>query len=242
MSHHITAAVGPHVLASAVVLLLLRPTIRLARDPEAVMLHETIGRPVGRLSVASYTLGYADRYVIQLIAGTVPLGIYTLGYQLGEGALELVSSPVTNALLPRVISEWSDDDAERGRRLAFTTVRRGGIVIVGVSALAVPAVFLADRLGLLRVVSPAPELPAIMAIVAVAVGLQGLTRLAYGLLLAQGRPAEANRCFWQVVALSALTVPLATAAWGIVGTAAATLVGYGVLAGLMIRVARRETE
>jgi O-antigen/teichoic acid export membrane protein len=164
----------------------------------------------------------------------VAVGVYTLAYQHGEGALELVSAPVASALLPRVVSEWTSGEHEK----AWRTVRRGEAAVLGASAAALPVIFIADRLDLFRLISPNRHLPAIVAIISVAVGVQGTTKLSYGLLLAQGRPAAANLCFWQVVILSAVSVPIMTAAFGTVGTALATLLGYSALALLMDRAAR----
>src|SRR5439155_7377969 len=105
-----------------------RPTIS-PSDVSMTTESRTMGRPIGRLAAASYLLGYADRYVVNAVLGAVAVGIYTLGYQLGEGMLELVSAPITNALLPRVIAEWNDPG--RGPDVALRTVRRAAAVIIG---------------------------------------------------------------------------------------------------------------
>jgi O-antigen/teichoic acid export membrane protein len=229
------AAVVPQVVVTGALVLLLRPVVDLQPGDDRAADARRLGRPIGRLAAASYALGYADRYVLDLLLGPVAVGVYTLGYQLGEGALELVATPVASALLPRIVSEWNDGD----REAAWRTVRRGTLAVLGASAGAVPLIVLADRAGLLDLVSKSQRFPVVAGMIALAVGAQGTTKLAYGLLLAQGRPEAANRCFWMVVVLSAVTVPAMTQLWGIVGTAGATVVGYGTLAVLMHRAARQ---
>ena len=110
--------------------------------------------------------------------------------------------------------------------------------MLAASLLIIPVVLLADWTGLLGLVSERSELTVVTCIIALAVGAQGTTRMAYGLLLAQGRTDEANRCFWQVVGLSAVVVPLLSSIWGVVGCALATLIAYGTLSLLMHRAAR----
>lgn len=228
-------AVVPHLLLTAALVLFLRPAIAHRAPHHEVEAARAIATPIGRLAAASYALGYGDRYVLDLILGPVAVGVYTLGYQLGEGGLELVSAPIASALLPRIVSEWTAGNREE----AWRTVRRGEVAVLGASLAALPVIFVADRLGLLRLVSPDRDLPIIVALIAIAVGIQGTTKLSYGLLLAQGRPDAANRCFWRVVLLSAITVPPLTATWGVLGTALATVIGYGTLAVMMHRAAHQ---
>lgn len=235
LTHELVGAVLPQIAVTAVLVILLRPRVRHDAPAAEVAVASGIAAPSGRLAVASYALGYGDRYILDLLLGPVAVGIYTLGYQLGEGALELVSGPISSALLPRVVREWAAGDHDE----AWRTVRRGELAVLSASVAALPVVLVTDRAGLLDLVSPSPHLPTIVSLIAIAVGIQGTTKLSYGLLLAQGRAAAANRCFWQVVVLSAVTVPILTARFEIVGTAVATVLGYGALAILMRKEARR---
>jgi PST family polysaccharide transporter len=192
---------------------------------------KVIGGPIGRLAAASYALGYADRYVVAAFLGPAAVGVYTLGYQLGEGGVELVTQPVTSAALPRVVAEWNSPEADGHARARHTT-RRVAVGVIAFTAISPLFVFAADRLGWLAHIDPSPDLPVITAIVCVAVGIQGLTRLGYGLLLAQGRTDRALRVFLEVVALSVVVVPLLTWWSGLTGAAWATLIAYAILAGL----------
>jgi O-antigen/teichoic acid export membrane protein len=209
------------------------------RKPDPIVGEElrALGRPLSFLAVASYALGYADRYVILAMLGPPAVGVYSLGYQLGEGTLEAVSAPLTNALQSRLISEWTDPMA--GPSVATATAKRGAAVLLIGSAVAIPGLVLANTLGVLSLISEDHRLVFVAVLVAPAAGIQGITRLSQALLLAERKTRQAMMCFWQVVFLSAITVPLLTRAAGIVGTAVATLLGYSCLAGLTARQALR---
>ena len=188
----------------------------------------TIGRPVGQMSLASYSLGYGDYFVVQAMLGPTAVATYTLGYQLGAGAVELLTAPITSAALPRVVTKWHEGDAGRAEA-EHTAVRLGG-VILAITSVAVAAVFVLRPTGVFALISSDPRLPTITAIVAVAVGMQAITRLGYSFLLARGRTNWALRSFIFAGVLNLIAAVLLTYAFGLVGTAAATLLGYGSLA------------
>jgi O-antigen/teichoic acid export membrane protein len=207
-----------------------RPTTR-ARDEL-----RTLGRPLAWVAAATYLLAFADRFVVAAFLGPVAVGVYTLGYVLGQGLVEPVATPIVGALLPRVVAEWTDN--ARGPAVAMSTVRKGGLVLVAASAAVIPAIVVAERLGLLDLVSRDPDLPYVAGFVALGSGFYGIARLVYSPMLARRQTAAAATAYWLAVALGAVAVPALTAAWGIVGTAAATLVAYAALAALMVRAAR----
>lgn len=226
------SALIPHVAISFVVAAwLLGPT-----RPSGALSDQELratARPVSRLAVASYALGYADRYVVAFILGPAAVGVYSLGYRLAEGALELLTTPLVSALLPRTIEEWHDPAT--GPRAAEATVRRGAGILLAVTAVLVPVVVLAHTQGLLDRISDHRYFAAVVVLAAVGVGLSGVVRLLYGLMLAQGRAAQAMRTFWLALGLAAAVVPLMTYAMGIVGTAASSLAVYAILTILMAR-------
>jgi len=237
VSSSLAAIVLPNVAATAVVLVALGSVVTSSPDGAVRAGVRSIGRPVTVLLVVAYALGYADRYVIQAILGPVAVGVYTLGYQVGEGGIELLSGPVTNALLPRVIAEWHD--AERGPAAAFSTARRGAALHIALAIAAVPALLVADAIGLLDLISKDGQILEISIVVAVAAAIQGITRLSHGLLLAQNRLQRAVRWAVLVLVVSAVTVPVLTETEGIVGTAYATLIAYTLLATLFTLEALR---
>ncbi len=193
----------------------------------------TIGRPIARFSLASYVLGYADRYVIAILLGEAAVGVYTLAYAIGEGVLELVVTPISSAVLPRLVSTWNSP--EGGPEATWRIVRHAAAVVGAVTVLAPVAALALGTTGIFELVGPDPALPTLTAIVCAAIGIQGFTRLGYGVLLARGRTDDVFRAFVQAVAVSAVVVPLLTWRWGIVGAAWATLVGYSALAALTMK-------
>ncbi len=66
------------------------------------------------MSLASYRSAYVrDYFVVQAMLGPTAVATYTLGYQLGAGAVELLTAPITSAALPRVVTKWHEGDAGR---------------------------------------------------------------------------------------------------------------------------------
>ena len=93
---------------------------------------------------------------------------YTLAYQLGEGAMELITAPVTTAALPKVVHEWQTDDGGRDR--ARSLARRISLAILGLSVAAPLVVLAVAPTGIFEWISKDPDFPTIVAIVAAAVG------------------------------------------------------------------------
>lgn len=197
----------------------------------------TIGRPLGQLAVASYVLGYGDRFVVQAFLGPVAVATYTLGYQLGEGAMELATAPLTTAALPKVVGAWRSGPGGPGEARQIT--RRLGLGILALAAMAPVVVLVLAPTGIFDWISTNPEFPAVVAIVAAAVGLQSITRLVYGLLLADGRTQRilVNSIIGGIISVGAGVV--LTWQYGIVGAAWATLAGYASLAALSVWTVRR---
>lgn len=229
-------ALGPHVavsLALAAWLLAVRPPARPV--PQVLRDARGIGTPIARMSVASYALGYVDRYVVHWILGPAAVGVYTIGYTLGQGAIEFIMTPVTTALLPRIVSEWVTRSS--GPEVAVRTARRAAVFAVAITSLAVPVILLLSEIGLLDPASRDEALGPIAAIVAVAVGIHSVSRVCYALLLGAARSDLAMRAFWRALVVMAVTAPLFTEVWGIVGTAVATVVSYVFLAAAMMGAA-----
>lgn len=223
---------GPHIAVSLVFatwLFVIRPSAR--PSPQVLRDIRGIGTPIARLSVASYGLGYVDRYIVHWILGPSAVGVYTIGYTLGQGAIELVMTPVTTALLPRIVSEWVT--ASSGPDVAVRTARRAALFVLAVTCVAAPAILLLGEIGLLDPASHEGALGPVAALVAAAVGIHSVSRVCYALLLGAARSDRAMRAFWQALALMAVAAPLFTWAWGIVGTAVATVVSYAFLASAM---------
>lgn len=201
-------------------------------------LDRSIGRPVGRLSIASYALGYGDFFVVQAILGPAAVGVYNLGYQLGVGIVEVATTPITTVALPRIVS--ASQRGADGRREAERTALRLGAMVIGISVVAPLCLLALVPTGVYELISPDPALPIVAAIVAVAVGVQSLTRLGYGFLLASGRTNTALRSFLVAGAVNLIAAGILTWLFGLVGTAIATVIGYGLLATITIWTVRQQ--
>lgn len=195
-----------------------------------------IGRPVSQMSLASYALGYGDFAVVQVLLGPSAVAVYTLGYQLGIGAVELLTTPITAAAMPRIVASYQS--GEEGKAEAVSTALRLGALILGITALASVAALALGMTPAFDWISEDPIVSTITAIVALAVGLQSLTRLAYSFLLARGRTDWALRSYLVAGAFNLLVSIGLTHALGLTGAALATLLGYGSLALITIWAAR----
>jgi O-antigen/teichoic acid export membrane protein len=231
----LAACVLPNIAAGLLVVAVMARRPVAGQTPESRLVLRRIGRPMARLSIASYALGYGDRYIVAGMLGPRALGLYALAYQFGEGSLEVLSTPAASALQPRVIGEWNDPT--RGPKVAFRTIRRAAVALSLLGIAAAPAFLLAGHFGILDLISTDDRFAVIAAIVAVGVGVVGVGRLFGAVLLAQGAPERAVPAAWGVVLLSAAVVPALTYAWGVIGSAIATLIAYVVLTGLYARIA-----
>lgn len=187
--------------------------------------------------VTSFFNYRADVFLLNwLLAPTVALGkagqvgLYSIAVSLAEMAFYVPDS-ISSILFPRVASGLRAD-ADR----TVPTIARLTVTITFVCALAlVPAALIGVHLLLPEY---AGSLPALVAILPGVVAL-GLSKVLAGYLtgLGQARPtviASSTALVLNVV-FNLLLIP----PWGIVGAAIASLISYGVHAGLMLRASCR---
>jgi PST family polysaccharide transporter len=237
----VTAAVLPNVVVGVVLAIAMRP-VPIARPTQDSSDSLTrIGRPVSITLLASYIVGYGDRYVVQAILGPAALGAYTIAYQLGEGLVEVASSALSGSLQPRIIAEWNDPGGG-GHARAIRTAKRGAFAIVLAAACVAGGIVVADQLGLLARLTDVPDAGPITAIIALGVGFNGIVRVSAALFLAEGRPGRAVPAVWTSVGLAAVVVPLLTWQYGLAGAAVANLVVYVVMGVLYGRLALRPSS
>ena len=74
------------------------------------------------VSIQNILFVYLDRVFIKYFMGNTPVGIYTLGYMLGQG-LSIVYEAVSQAILPRVYTEMRVDYNGTLRRLEHFSYR-----------------------------------------------------------------------------------------------------------------------
>ncbi|MFC6988175.1 lipopolysaccharide biosynthesis protein [Haloplanus sp. GCM10025708] len=83
-------------------------------------------------------LTFVDRVLIELLAGTAAVGIYSSNYALVQTGLPLVLSPLVQAAHPAIMTEWSGDNHEAMRGLIaeysryFLLLGVGATVFAGV--------------------------------------------------------------------------------------------------------------
>jgi O-antigen/teichoic acid export membrane protein len=213
-------------------------SLRLAREGLA------FGLPLVPHSVAAWVLNLSDRWLIgALIVNAtlahVMVGIYTLGYQLGQ-IVALVAFSVNAAWVPFF---YQRGEGPHGPALLreLTTLSMGGLAMLGVSvSLLTPeavAVLAPDSWG------PDASLAVLVTpLVALACLIQGLYLMAVSPIFLQRRTAVLPLITIAAgalnVALNVILIPVV----GIVGAGLSTVVGYTTLALLTIWYARRSYD
>jgi O-antigen/teichoic acid export membrane protein len=222
------AVIGSYSAASFVALVAFGDLgVRRPATSDHAELRATWG-PVAAANVAGYALNNGDQYVLAGLRGPATVGVYALGYQLGGGIVGVLTTPVAGAFAPRIVKEWNDPDA--GPRQSARSAALAAGAIVGLAMLTVPVLVVGAWLHVTRLVVHDRHLVPVAAIVALATGVHVASSVAYSsILIAAGRAATVSRISWVTVLVSAIAVPVLTATIGIVGTALATLVGYGLM-------------
>jgi O-antigen/teichoic acid export membrane protein len=185
------------------------------------------------VNVAMLVLGISDRYFLRYAWGLPTVAVYALSYKLGSAAPQMVSMPF---LLAWPAFVYAGTSTPRTGQLVSSAAlylwASGLFLVVTVSAAATPLIMLFGGAGFLAGV---PVLP----IVAVGGLLGGVMNIVMSAVVASGR------FFWNMTALlivaaillglNALLIP----PYGMLGAAAATLLGYALGAVAAVVLARR---
>jgi O-antigen/teichoic acid export membrane protein len=233
-------ASGVVVLAVTVALLLRRRPAGLDRDIAEEGLR--FGLPLVPHSIAGWVLNLSDRWVIGLTIGLAAaaaqrqIGIYSLGYQLGQ-AVAVVAISLNTAWVPFF---YVRGDHERGPDLLreMTTLSVGALailtVMIGVLAPEVVAVLAptswGTEAGVAAVVTP---------LVAIACLIQGFYFMAVSPIFLQRRTAILPLFTLAAGALNVGLNVLLIPRLGVVGAGWSTIAGYGLLAVGTVWYARR---
>ena len=195
-------------------------------------------RSLASYNLASNALNNGDQYLLALIAGPATVGLYSLGYMIGGGVVALVAEPVTGVIGPRIIRSWGSGGD--GRERAYSMARSWALAI-GVLGLTMAAgVWLAGYLGWLDFVSTNPDLRWIAAVVAAAIGFHIAASVSFQTILyLQRQTGLLSRSAWVALIVSVPAVVGLTLAFGVIGTAVATFVSYGVMALFQVVAAAR---
>lgn len=233
----VAAALIPNVVVGICLAIAMRPVPIARPTTRSTTSLIEIGRPVAITLLASYLLGYGDRFVVQGVLGPAALGAYTIAYLLGEGLVEIFSVSISGALQPRIIAEWQEPSSGPSR--AIRTAKRGGVAILVSAGCVAIALLLANLLDLTSRLTDVPDITPIAVLVAIGVGFNGTVRVSASLFLAEGRPSRAVPLVWATVGVAVVLVPLLTWLHGLTGAAVANLAVYVMLAALYGRRAFR---
>lgn len=193
------------------------------------------GFPAAASSIGTWLLSGADRYVIEYSRGATEVGLYSMGYGIGDVIMMLVSAFILTAT-PTLMITYESDNREITSQLLSQLTRIflliGLPATVGISALAAPVI---------RLLTTESYYPASVVIPFVAFGdlTYGLCLLSYtGLQTAKKSPVMARN--WVAAgALNILLNIIFVPRFGFVAAAVNTLVSYMALLLLNIKSANK---
>ncbi len=234
---YVLACAGVQWLAAIIGVIAARPTVTRAWDRALMVRAFRLGLPLSIGYLANFVLAAGDRLVIQSVAGLDAVARYQIAYTVGSIPILLLGF-TNQAWLPRIAG--IRDGAERVR---VAGASRDGLYLV------VTPVFLGITLGApiaLQIVGTAAFHPETLLGVVFMVALAAFPVVAYGAsqrLLVAMRRTRAVVAITIVAAvvnigLNLLLVPVI----GVLGSAAATFVAFGVLAALQLVVLRRSSR
>ncbi len=195
-------------------------------------------RSLSSYNIATYALNNGDQYLLGALRGPTLVGVYALGYTLGAGIVSLVAEPVIGILSPRMIREWESPD--QGPQKAMSTALRGSLLLIFTGATLSVGVALAGGLGLLRFITPRTAVGGVAAIVALAMTAHNTSSLSFqSILFLRHRTRAMSNAAWVTVVLAIPAIAALTIAFGVIGTALATLFAYTLMALIQALLVRR---
>jgi O-antigen/teichoic acid export membrane protein len=199
-------------------------------------------RSLSSYNFASYALNNGDQYILGALKGPTVVGVYSIGYVLGAGIVSLVAEPVTGLLSPRIIKEWESPDKGPGK--AKSTALRGSLLLLVTGAVLTTAIALAGGLGLLHFVTRRAAVGGVAAIVAAAMVVHNASALSFqSVLYLRKKTKLLSAAAWLTVVVAIPAILILTIAFGVIGTAIATLVAYAIMAliqGYLVRKLDRD--
>ena len=191
------------------------------------------GVPMIGFELAGTTLHIGDRYVIQTMLGSTPLGIYSVAFTFCEFVQVIFLSSIGQAIMPMYVRSWEENGEEATRRflrqaLHFYTMLALPVV-AGLSAMGGDVlVFLAsekyrESAAVIPYIVAGMAIDSIVIIVGAGLFIHKQTWIIAGLVAA---------CAVFNIVLNILMVPRL----GILGSAVATLISYLALALCMLWV------
>jgi len=225
---HIVGWIWGTTIGIAVTCVLILVTSKQVRTAPMVD-REIIGRLAGYgLPMIGFVVGdaflvQADRVLLEALAGSVAVGIYSSNYMLVDRGLRLAYTPMIQAMSPILIDSWEEDNEGEIAEMLTTFMRY--FVLLGVPALTGVAV-LSQTVSTLLIGDEYTSGYVIIPIVAVGLFLWSLANLAQVAIEIKEQTSLLSYGILVVIVLNvALNVPLITA-FGYVGAAVATALSY----------------
>lgn len=205
-------------------------------SPELFRRMLIFGVPMIGWELAGVTLNIGDRYVIQTLLGSGPLGIYSVGYTFCEFVQGILLSSIGQAIMPMYVRSWEENGEEATQRFLRQALHFYMMlalpVVAGLSAVGGDLlVFLAsekyhESAIIIPYVIGGMAVNGMVIIVGAGLFIHKQTLMIAGLVAV---------CAVLNIILNVLLVPH----WGIVAAAVATLVSYLVLTLSMLWVSAR---
>jgi O-antigen/teichoic acid export membrane protein len=195
-------------------------------SPELFRMMLVFGVPMIGFELAGITLKIGDRYVIQAMLGSTPLGIYSVGYNLCEYVQIILISSIGQAIMPMYVRTWEERGEEETRRFVRQVLHFYLMValpvIAGLSAVGADVlVFLASE----KYRESATIIPYAVA----GMAIDGMVVIVGAGLYIYKRTTIIAELVATCAVVNLLLNMVLIPYWGIVGAAVATLISYAAL-------------
>lgn len=188
------------------------------------------GVPMIGFIIGDSVLVQADRVLLEVLAGSAAVGVYTANYMLVDRGLRLAYTPLLQAITPIIIDSWSDA-SEREVREMLTEYTRY-FLLLGVPVLFLVAV-MSQTVARLLVGAEYRSGFVVIPIVALGLFMWSLANLGQVVFELKERTSVLSYGILGVIAVNlAINVPL-IGRYGYIGAAVATTVSYGLYLGFV---------
>lgn len=194
------------------------------------------GVPMIGFIIGDAFLVQADRVLLEVLAGSVAVGIYSSNYMLVDRGLRLVYTPLTNSISPIIIDAW-DSDNEREIADMLNTFTRY-FILLGIPALVGIAV-LSQTVSRLLIGDDFTAGYIVIPLVAVGLFLWSLGNIVQVVIEIKEKTGFLSYAILIIIGLNLiLNIPLILV-FGYLGAAAATMVSYGLYCAFVLVVSKR---
>lgn len=217
------------VLGVTLALILLRRLGLIAADWDWAAVRETIrlSVPVIPHSLSNSVLNVSDRYLLGLMLGREAVGLYSAGYQIGQG-MQLITASLAAVWAPWLYRELTNPDASRRRIVRFTYLNFAGIAVMA-TVLSFAA---APMTGVL--LGPAFwESARFIPWVATGYALNGMYMLVFPYLVHTGKTVAIAAISGSAAAFNVVANILLIPRWGAIAAAVTTTAAYALSFGLI---------